>query len=236
MGSLPNNGAALAAMVAAIALVIYFASVLLGALLAVFSGYLEIATLDRIQIKRSTRDEYWSQWYRCVEHLEQQSSENSYLSGLADLFLFQIRCFVALLLLSCLAAALAQLSGWPNSLASCLVGFLLSGALLFYSSYRYHNQLASMRRRRFANPPRVLAEAEELLDGMLLRWCERKSLEPLAVVLPIWPPKKTKADLTATAKALEDVLALPGTTVYASERDTLKSVKRLIEDEAARAP
>lgn len=235
MGSLPNNGAALAAMVAAVALVVYLTSLLLGVLLAILSANVELQLLDRIQVRRSNSEDYWAQWYRYVDHLEDQSCENAFLAGLADIFLFQLRTSVALILLALLAGTLAAMSAWQRQLAISSIAFLVVGLLILWSSYRYHNELASMRRRRFSNPPRAIADAAELLEGMLSRWCERKAFEPLTVVLPVWPLQSSKAALVAAVKATEGAIALPGAGIFEAERDKLKSLKRLLEAEAARA-
>lgn len=235
MGSLPNNGAALAAMVAAVALVVYLASLLLGVLLAILSANVELLILDRIQVKRSNSEDYWDQWYRYVEHLEDQSCENAFLAGMADIFLFQLRTAVALVLLALLAGILAAMSAWQEHLTISSIAFLAVGILIFWSSYRYHDELARMRRRRFSNPPRAIADAADLLESMLFRWCERKAFKPLAAMLPVWPLQSSKTALIAAVKATEDVMALPVGAIFEAERDKLKSLKRLLETEAARA-
>ena len=227
-------GPAIAALVAALALAIYVASVFVGAILAILAANIELLTLDRLQVKRSSHEAYWSQWYRYVEHLEQQSTENAYLAGLADMFVFQLRSSVASILLAALAGYLGARSDWTTSLVAFSVGFLVLAGLFFYSSSRYHNDLAHIRRRRFADPPRVLRDAIELLGALIERWCDRQVLPALAIVLPIWPPKDTKADLAAAALAVATASDLPGATVFESERDTLKAVRRLLEAEAAK--
>ena len=235
IGSRPNNGAALAAMVAAVALVIYLASLLFGVLLAIASANVELQILDRIQIKRSNPEDYWAQWYRYVEHLEDQSCENKFLTGLADIFLFQLRVSVALIILAMLSGSFATMSPSPKQLVISAVAFFAIGLLFLWSAYRYHSELASMRRRRFSNPPRAIADTAELLEGLLSRWCERKLFQPLAFALPIWPLQSSKAALAVAAKAVGDIIELPGTAIFEAEREKLKSIKRLLEAEAERA-
>jgi len=235
MGSLPNNGAALAALVAGVALVVYLLSVFLGVILAIVAGYVEILTLDHIQQKRSTKD-YWETWYRYIEHLEDQSTENVYLSGLADLFLFQFRCAVALSLLAALAGVLAHLSNWPKSLTLSLACTLLTALLLFGSSYRYHNQLAYLRSRRFSDPPSALDDGNRILQNMILRWCERKALEPLRLALAIPPLENSKANLAAAVVQLDALLNDGRAVLFGREREALKDLKQLIETKAAAAP
>lgn len=233
-GSTPaSHGTALAAIVGALVLALYLVSVFLGTVLSILGGYAEIQLLDRFRANRKgvPTEEYWNQWYRYVEKLEEQKSDNSYISGAADLLLFQLRCFVACLLLAFLNLALGMIAAWPRGMLSLQIGWVVAGLLLLLSAWRYHAELASMRQRRFAGPYTV-TEASESVAKLISGWCERKALAPLARLLPSWPPSDSKQALQQTVTALQGVLDLPRHELHESERTTIRVAKELFQSAA----
>lgn len=231
----PNFGPAIAAFIAAAVLAFYIASVFSGVVLAIVGSRLELFTLDALQSRRIGYDSYWEQWYRYVEHLEEQSNENVYVAGLADMFLFCLRSSVAFSLLLVICLALSSSYSWPATSLHFSTFIAALAVALFWLSYKYHNELASMRRRRFADPPRVVSDASELLADVLSRWCKREALAPLAEVLRVWPLKNSKDDMALASAAIDAALGMPAAVVYASERESLKSVKKLLDESASRA-
>ena len=231
----PNYGPAIAAFIAAGVLAFYLSSVFFGVLVAILASRVELLILDAIQVRRSSYDSYWDQWYRYVESLEEQSTENAYITGLADVFLFCLRCSVVFLGLACLSLFLAKTHNWTASCLFSAAGVSVASIAFLWLAYKYHSELASIRKRRFSNPPRVLADASELLAGVLSRWCKREALSPLSQVLRVWPLKDSKSDLATASSAIDSALGMSNATVHASERDTLKSVKKLLDDAATKA-
>lgn len=228
-----SHGTALAAIVGALVLALYLASIFLGTVVAILGGYAEIHILDRFRINRKgvPTEEYWNQWYRYVEKLEERKSDNSYISGAADLLLFQLRCFVACLLLAVLNLTLGLRGGWPSGMLLMQATWLIGGTLSLASAWRYHSELASMRQRRFAGPHTV-SEAYESVAKLIAGWCDRQALPPLSRLLPHWPPDESKQKLQQVATALEDVLGLPRHDLYESERTTIKVAKELFQTAA----
>lgn len=226
-----SRGAAIAGLLALAALLLYLISIFLGAVVAVLAGYVEGCCLDwlypRLQ-KNMDRADFDDQWSRYVDHVE--VAGNTLVAEFADLFLFQLRSSVALLLLFFAALGFGWCRGWPESLRIFATVLLACAVPALLSAVRYHWALASYRKDRFGKAPVAVRDALELVSKQISAWCGRESLKPLAILLPVWIQERKKETLQALSEALAKAVELDDPlSVYSSEKETLRQVKNLLD-------
>lgn len=234
-GAKASRGAALAGVLAVAVLLVYLISVFLGAVLAIIAGYVEGGLLDRWSFVHGIKnDEFNDHWQRYVDYMETEEPKLSIVSNFADLFLFQLRSSVALLVLLALAVWFAWDRAWPTSLLLTSLVLLVCVVLMAGSAVVHHKALAKYRERKFGDAPIVVRDALELISKQISKWCSRESHKPLAILLPAWTLERTKPNLQKLSNALDQVLALGDVlAVYESERDTVLRAKTLLDQKIA---
>lgn len=142
-------GVLIAAAVAVALLVLYLASMFLGAALSILAGYFEFFALDPRQAKKLNLqlDQYREQWQLYVDSLE--TAKNPYISRYVDHFLFTLRAAFAIAIVSVLFLALSPLPIWLP--VTGLAAALLAGIV----AADHHGELAKFRNRRFPLENRV---------------------------------------------------------------------------------
>ena len=131
-------------------LVLAVVSIVLGQLVAMVAGNLEINLLDKARTDQmlkdkliSNKEEYDKQWYSYIDSLEK--AHNSYISKLTLHFHFEFRLSITLVMFS--IALIPCVVTWGHLIGAIAV-FIL-GLHLFRQSVLIHSELVDYRYRKF---------------------------------------------------------------------------------------
>jgi hypothetical protein len=212
------------AALAVLAIAAYVLSLLLGTLLGVVIAYFEAKVLDPHAARELgiTDEEYWQDWCRYVDHLDEH--KNSYISKTVASFLFESRASLA----SLIAAGLLPYSSAPLFVAAVVWSL---GVMVGIAGIHDHESLAEYRHRRFGKTGRLPGDAEGEVRKLLSGWLNREELDPLRKLLPAWPlPDTTPGSLTRLVESLQQIADLPPAIVTPVEKDKLGRAISLLKE------